>query len=283
MKDLIERAADDLSKSEYAIALSGAGMSTESGIPDFRGPNGLWTKDPQAERQAYEAYELFQESPRQFWEERLNPESAMRRMLDKFGELEKAVPNPGHQALAELERMGILKYILTQNVDGLHTRAGNKNVAEYHGSINKFRCIRCGKRLAQDELDLEKLGAEGPLPPRCECGGIIKDDGVFFGEPIPEDVRILSEEEALKCDVMLICGTSAVVQPFAGLPRLARFGSDDFPFGTSSSSSDRRRATIIEVNAEPTPLTDLISDYLIQGKTGVILPQIVEAVKRITS
>ena len=279
MKDLIRRAALDLANSSHAIALTGAGMSTESGIPDFRGPDGIWTRDPEAERKAYEAYETFRANPRRFWEERIDPDSAMRRMFEMFGELNNVLPNPGHFALAEMEKTGILKSVLTQNVDALHTKAGNINVVEYHGAINKFRCIKCARRFSSEEIDIDNLSTQNRLPPLCECSGIIKDDGVFFGEPIPEDVRQKSEEEALKCDVMLICGTSAVVYPFADLPSLAKFGASRY--STSYSSKDRRKVTIIEVNAEPTPLTGTLSDYLIQGKTGELLPRLVEEIKKI--
>jgi len=281
MRNLIHRAAKDLSLSKYAIALTGAGMSTESGIPDFRGPDGIWTKDPEAERKAYDAYDLFKRNPKEFWEQRLDPTSAMRRMFDVFGQLDDASPNPGHFALAELEKQGILKYILTQNIDGLHQKAGSINVAEYHGAIKKFRCIKCTKRFTSDQLDLEALSHDGKLPPLCQCGGIIKDDGVFFGEPIPNDVRKLSEQEALNCDVMMICGTSAVVQPFASLPGLAKYGSGRSIFGVMLGGVIRKKITIIEINAEPTPLTRSISDYLIQGKTGEVLPQIVNELKNI--
>jgi len=148
-------------------------------------------------------------------------------------------------------------------VDGLHQKAGSKKVIEYHGGINKFRCIVCNRRFSRDELNLEKIRMEEKLPPYCQCGGVIKDDGVFFGEPIPSDVLERSQKEAWKCDLMLICGTSAVVYPFAGLPEIANPAT-----------------TIIEINADPTPLTGRISNYLIQGKTGEILPQVVERVKK---
>jgi NAD-dependent deacetylase len=160
--------------------------------------------------------------------------------------------------------MGILKCVITQNVDGLHQKAGSKKVIEYHGGLNKFRCIECNRRFSKDDLHLEKLKMEGKLPPYCPCGGVVKDDGVFFGEPIPSDVVQNSQTEASKCDLMLICGTSAVVYPFASLPQMAN-----------------PNTLIIEINAEPTPLTGRISDYLIQGRTGEILPQIVERIKRI--
>ncbi len=263
MEQLIERAARDLVNSKYAISLTGAGISTESRIPDFRGPSGVWTKDPAAERRAYRSYERFMEDPKAWWEERLTSPGVL-------GDIGKAVPNPGHYALAELEELGILKCVITQNVDALHEKAGTKNLLEYHGSLLKLRCVSCISRFSSDEFDLEKLRRENQLPPRCpRCGGVIKTDGVAFGEPIPSDVANQSLEEASKCDLMLICGTSAVVYPFASLPRVAKQGRAGV-------------VTIIEVNAEPTPLTEEgISDYLIQGKTGEILPRIVEEVRRL--
>ncbi len=263
MEQLIARAVRDLVDSKYAIALTGAGISTESGIRDYRGPKGVWTLNPEAERRAYTRYQEFLQDPKGWWEERLASTGS-----GFLGNLEEAMPNPGHYALVELEKMGILKCVITQNVDALHEKAGTKNLLEYHGSFAKLRCISCNLRFRRDEFDLEKFVQEGQLPPHCpECGGIIKSDGVSFGEPIPSDVARQSIEEAWKCDSMLICGTSAVVYPFANLPRIAK---------------QRGGVTIIEVNAEPTPLTEEgISDYLISGKTGEILPRILEEVERL--
>jgi NAD-dependent deacetylase len=255
-EQLIEMAVRVLADSKHAIALTGAGISTESGIADFRGPSGIWTKNPDAERKAYRSYESFLADPQAWWEERLTSPSLL-------GHLEKAMPNPGHYALAELEKLGIIKYVITQNVDGLHEKAGTEQLLEYHGSILKLRCTSCGWRFPQDVFDLEALRRDKQLPPHCpRCHGIIKTDSVAFGEPIPNDVAQRSLEQAEECDVMLICGTSAVVYPFANLPRVAR---------------EREAVVIIEINAEPTPLTEEgISDYLIQGKTGEILPEIVD-------
>ena len=164
--------------------------------------------------------------------------------------------------------MGILKWTITQNVDALHEKAGTKNLLEYHGSVAKLRCLSCGARFRKDDFDFDKLVRDGKLPPACpRCRGLIKTDGVFFGEPIPDDVAEASLEAVLKCDLMLVCGTSAVVYPFASLPRIAR---------------QRGNVTIIEVNAEPTCLTEEgISDYLIRGNTGEILPGILEELKKI--
>jgi NAD-dependent protein deacetylase/lipoamidase len=273
--ELIVRAARDLIHSRYAIALTGAGMSTESGIPDFRGPSGIWTKNPEAERQAYEAYDDLLRDPKRYWEEILTPGS----FFNLFEQIERALPNPGHYALAELERMGILKLVITQNVDGLHQKAGSQNVIEYHGGLLKLRCMSCGSRFKREEFDFETLKKEDQLPPRCKnCNGILKHDGVYFREPIPRDVYHQSLEAASKCDVMLICGTSAVVYPFAELPLVARQRRTEKE-GTRETDPT---VTMFEVNAEPTPLTEEgISDYLIQGQTGEVIPAIVEQVIRI--
>lgn len=280
MEDLIERAANDLVNSKYAIALTGAGMSTESGIPDFRGKDGLWTRNPEAERKAYETYEKFLRDPKAHWEELLSPGS----LSSFFAVFERVEPNPGHYALAELEKLGILKCVLTQNVDGLHLKAGSRSVVEYHGSLFKLRCASCGARFGRDEYDLVRLKAEDRLPPRCsKCNGALKSDGVFFGEPIPQDVHHRSLEEAWKCDLMLICGTSAVVYPFAELPRVARHRmvEKEGRTGLGLYGAEEKPATvIIEVNADPTPLTsEGVSDYLIQSRTGEALPKIVQRVK----
>ena len=271
-EDLIVKAARDLVSARYAIGLTGAGISTESGIPDFRGPSGVWTKDPEAERRAYETYPRFLEDSKGWWEELLAS------TVNPTEHWQKAEPNPGHYALAQLEQMGILKWTITQNIDGLHERAGSKNLLEYHGSGLKLRCTTCNSRFTTHEFDLKKLREQNRLPPYCpECGGVIKPDIVYFGEPIPSDVAYRSVEEAGKCDLMLICGTSAVVYPFANLPRIAAQVDAEYLY-----SGERAAAvTIIEINAEPTPLTyERISSYLIQGNTGEILPRIVGAVRK---
>ncbi len=282
MEELIKRAARDLAAARHAIALTGAGISTESGIPDFRGPDGIWTKHPEAEMEAYEAYGQLVRDPKRHWEKSLEPGSFYR----IFEEISNLDPNQGHFALAELEGMGILKAVLTQNVDGLHQKAGSRNVLEYHGGVAKLRCMSCGARFPKTEYDLARLKAEDQLPPRCrKCNGVLKGDGVYFGESIPADVAEASVEEALACDLMLICGTSAVVYPFAELPRIARnkraysrrWGGLGPPADTVSTN-----VTIIEVNADPTPLTqEKTSSYFIQGKTGSVLPLILAEVRQL--
>ena len=277
-EQLVEKAATDLMNSSHAIALTGAGISTESGVPDFRGPKGIWTRDPEAERRAYQTYNKFVGNPKEYWIERLSSPSLL-------GDLEGLRPNPGHYALAELERMGILKCVITQNVDNFHRRAGSQNVLEYHGNAFKLRCVSCNARYDSEEYDLDGLREEGRLPPLCkECGGVIKVDIVHFQEPIPSDVAHQSLEEAWKCDLMLVCGTSAVVYPFAELPRMARERRVERERESETGLYVVERisaVTIIEVNAEPTPLTgEKISDYLIRGKTCEILPRIVDEIKK---
>jgi len=263
MKDLIKRAAADLLKSKYAIALTGAGISTESGIPDFRGPSGIWTKDPEAEKRAYRVYAQFQKDPKRYWIDRLTIPSLL-------GNLDQYAPNPGHLALAELEKVGILKWVITQNIDGLHQKAGSRRVLDYHGNAFRHRCVACGSRFEAGAFDLKKLLEEDRLPPLCSgCGGVLKSDVVHFHEPIPFDVAEQSLEEASRCDVALICGTSAVVYPFARLPQVAK----QRPPGN--------KCIIIEVHAETTPFTERgSSDYLLQGKTGQVLPQIIAEMKK---
>ncbi len=262
MDKLIQKAAEDLIKAKHAVALTGAGISTESGIPDFRGPDGIWTKNPDAERKAYETYGIFRRDPKRYWSEHLT--TSFWRKMDKIE------PNRGHLALVELEEMGVLKAVLTQNIDNLHKKAGSKRVLEYHGSVGKLRCPSCLSRYERNDDELMKLKEEQKLPPRCDdCGQPLKSDVVDFQEPIPDDVASESFQEAVQCDAMIICGTSATVHPFATLPSTAR---------------KKAGVVIIEVNSDPTPLTQSgVSDYLIQGKTGEILPRIVEEVKKIES
>jgi NAD-dependent deacetylase len=190
-----------------------------------------------------------------------------------LGDLINARPNPGHLALAELEKMSVLKCIVTQNIDNLHQKAGSRRVLDYHGNISLLRCFSCNTRFDPADYDLDRLLAEDRLPPVCRrCNGILKSDVVHFNEAIPEDVARESREEVERCDTMLICGTSAVVYPFALLPRMA------------GQSGRRQKTVIIEINAAPTPLTEEgVSDYLIRGKTGTILPKILEEVKKRTS
>jgi len=243
MQDLIQRAAEAIRKARKTIALTGAGISAESGIPTFRDPGGLWDRyDPEE----YATIEAFHRNPGKVWT-----------MMRDFTQLKTAKPNPGHFGLAELEQMGFLHCIVTQNVDNLHQAAGSRDVIEFHGNMRQVVCLRCHKVLPLDELSLETL------PPYCHCGGVFKPAGVFFGEPIPPLALSRSQEEAQGCDLILVIGTSAVVYPAAALPRVAK----------------ETGAQVIEVNPERTDLTSWVSDFIIQEKAGVAIPQMVAAIK----
>ena len=171
--------------------------------------------------------------------------------------LEVAKPNPAHYALAELEELGVLKYLITQNVDNLHRAAKSQKVAEIHGNFTKLRCIECYSRYEREEISLETL------PPHCpKCGGIVKSDGVMFGEPIPMDVLRIGQEETSKSDCMLLVGTSAFVYPAAGFPQDVR----------------RRGGALIEVDPYETALTPLCA-VSIRGKAGEMLPLLLDYIK----
>lgn len=226
------------------IALTGAGISVASGIPAFRGVGGLWDKYDPGE---YATIEAFRKNPAKVWV-----------MLKEFKEvIQQAQPNPAHLALAKLEQLGYLRTIITQNVDGLHQEAGNTNVIEFHGNNRDTVCLKCGRKYPGRELNLDTL------PPYCNCGGVLKPDAVFFGEPIPWEALSRSHEEAYNCRVVLVIGTSAVVEPAASIPYLAR----------------RAGARIIEVNPERA----LAADIFLRGPAEEIMPLLVDEVIRISS
>ncbi len=240
-----EKVAAALRKTNNAIAVTGAGISVESGIPDFRSPGGLWTKYPPFE---YATIEAFLDDPDKVWV-----------MFYELGAmLEKAKPNPAHFALARLEELGHLKGVITQNIDNLHEDAGNSVVVEYHGNAATLICPACHRRRPMS-MEQRALGA-----PRCECGGYMKPDVVLFGEVIPPQAMLSADRLARVCDVVIIVGTSAQVYPAAGLP----FAAKD------------HGATIIEVNTTPTEFTSRITDIFLQGPAGEVLPAVVELVEK---
>ncbi len=259
MKLEIISAADILSGAGYAIALTGAGLSVESGIPSFRGPDGLWTRYGQPSNLSYR---VFSQDPQAWWEQRLRDESTPGNpTYDLKAAVDQAVPNAGHIALAELESDGVLKSVITQNVDGLHTEAGSSSVLEIHGNRNYLRCVGCGWRRPRDGYMITDL------PPVCgECGGVIKLDTVMFGEPIPRISLDACIEEVQRCDAMLLVGTSGAVNPAAQFPLLAR----------------ERGAQIIEINPEGTQLTSA-AHVVLTGTAGEILPAIVFAARTRTA
>ena len=248
----IKETAAALGSSTHATAISGAGMSAESGVPTFRGPDGLWTKYGEPDDLGYEK---FQADPKLWWENRLNASY----MPEMRKALELAKPNDGHFALAQLEKMGHIKHVITQNVDGLHTDAGTENIVEIHGNSKLLRCIQCESR-----YDPQNIPMESP-PPLCpKCSGLIKIDTVMFGEPIPRSVLLTSQEQSLLTDFMLILGTSGVVYPAAALPGIAK---------------QTNGATLVEINPEPSALSS-ICDIVIQAPTGVALPALVKLLER---
>lgn len=247
LNDLIEKAAKLLAKSHWTAALTGAGISVDSGIPDFRSPGGLWDRFDPFE---YAHIDAFKRNPERVWT-MLKEMSAMVR---------DAKPNPAHIALAKLEELDVVKVVITQNIDNLHQKAGTKNIIEYHGNSEYLVCIKCNKRYPADEVE-----KKGKFPPRCDdCGTILKPDVVFFGEPIPFQALVESQHHAQECDVMLVIGTSGMVQPAASLPYIAK--------NTGS--------TIIEVNMTKTVLTGSVVDIHIIGSSSIILPLLVSATER---
>ena len=244
VEELITRAARDIVKAKKVVALTGAGMSVESAIAPFRGKGGIWEKYDPVE---YAYIDVLRNNPGKTW--------ILLSEMQK--EILKAKPNPGHLSLADLEKLGYLSSIITQNVDGLHHEAGNKNIIEFHGNHRQAYCMECGKRIKSEVISLETL------PPRCDCGGVIRPDVVFFGEAIPHEALTKSNQDVKSCNVMLVIGTSAEVQPAASLPDIAKSSG----------------ATIIEINIAETGFTGYTSDYFIKGKAGEVLPKIVDKVK----
>lgn len=230
------------------VVLTGAGISTESGIPDFRGPQGLWTKNPAAEKMStIQHYITDPEIRKRAWQSRLDS-----RYFD-------AEPNAGHRALVELERRGKLLALITQNVDGLHVKAGSspERVVEIHGTVREVVCLSCGERAAMDKA-LARVRA-GEEDPACRtCGGILKSATISFGQAlVPQDLA-RAETAARRCDLMLAIGTKLSVWPIAGVVPVAKESG----------------ARVVIMNAEPTEM-DPLADAVLRGSIGDILPRLV--------
>ncbi len=235
----LAQAREWLASAKSITVLTGAGDSAESGLPTFRGANGLWRNfrpEQLATPQAFHA------NPQLVWEW-----YDWRRSVHA-----KCQPNPGHVALAELERRPQEFCLITQNVDNLHEQAGSRAVLHLHGSLWRFRCLQCGREEANQQIPLELL------PPRCECGGMLRPAVVWFGEALPEVTLAAAVAAARQADVFLALGTSSVVYPAAALPRIAL----------------ARGARVIEINPEETALTP-DADISLRGTTGGLLPQLV--------
>jgi NAD-dependent deacetylase len=242
----ITQAARILQEARHAVALTGAGISTPSGIPDFRSPGtGLWETIDAMEVSSLDG---FQRHPQAFYDWIRARAKTMR----------QAKPNPAHLALAELERRGIIKTLITQNIDGLHVRAGSHNILEVHGSLRTLTCLKCYRQVATESI-MDKFLADGEVP-RCTCGGVLKPDIVLFGEMLPVQVFYRAQQEAEACDVMLVAGSSLAVAPVSVLPALAL----------------RHRAQLIIVNKMATDY-DRLARIVLHEDVAEALPQIVAA------
>ncbi|MEX2148266.1 MAG: NAD-dependent deacylase [Candidatus Rokuibacteriota bacterium] len=245
---MIDTARQWIDQARRIVVLTGAGISTESGIPDFRGPQGLWTRDPAAEKMAtLQHYMADPEVRRAAWRNRLESPAWT------------AQPNAGHRALVALERRGTLDLLVTQNVDGLHQRAGSapERVVEIHGTMREVTCMACGQRAAMERA-LARVRAGEDDPPCRTCGGILKSATISFGQGLVQRDLARAQEAARRCDLMLAVGTKLSVYPVAGIVPVAK----------------QAGARVIIVNADDTEM-DAIADALVRGSIGEVLPRII--------
>ncbi len=245
----IQRAADLIRNARHAVALTGAGISTPSGIPDFRSPSsGLWTwVDPMAVAS--------------IWAFRARPEAFYEWVRPLARQMRDARPNPAHRALAQMESDGRLQAVITQNIDDLHQKAGSKRVLEVHGHLREATCLRCYTVIPAQAM-LDRFIADGQVP-QCSCGGILKPNVIMFGEMLPVDILLEAERQARKCDVMLVAGSSLEVTPASDLPFMAR----------------QHGAQLIIVNYQPTP-ADGEASVVIHDDVAQILPRMASLVRR---
>lgn len=243
LDDRITQAAETLWKSKRNVALTGAGISVESGIPDFRSPGGLWQRYDIME---YGTISAFESNPKKVWKMLADMEDVVR----------KAVPNAAHKALGRLEQLGYLHAVITQNIDNLHQEGGSSNVIEFHGNSKQLVCLWCHRKY-------DALAIAGQMPPVCACGQYLKPDVILFGEAIPQDALNRSFDLTSTCRALLVIGTSAQVTPASTIPSVAK----------------KSGAAVIEVNLEPSVLTQSVSDIFLQGRAGAIMPALVERVE----
>jgi NAD-dependent deacetylase len=245
---VIDAVSTWIAASRRIVVLTGAGISTDSGIPDFRGPQGVWTKDPQAEKQAtLQHYVADPDVRRRAWRTRLESPAW------------EAKPNDGHRALVTLERRGTLDTLITQNVDGLHQLAGSspEKVIEIHGTMREVVCLECGER-APMERALARVRAGEDDPPCRSCGGILKSATISFGQGLVADDLARAADAARRADLMLAVGTKLSVWPVAGVVPTAKEAG----------------ARVVIVNAEPTEM-DALADAVLRGSIGELLPRLV--------
>ncbi|MFH1891301.1 MAG: NAD-dependent deacylase [Candidatus Zixiibacteriota bacterium] len=240
MSSISKKLRDLLSSDVPTAILTGAGVSAECGIPTFRGDDGLWKKFKPQELANVDAFLR-------------NPELVWNWYQHRREIINNVEPNPGHFCLARIEQKLSDFTLITQNIDGLHRRAGSQNILELHGNIQRNKCIKCS-RLYEELVD-----EESETVPSCECGGMIRPDVVWFGEMLPQEILQKAYKATERSALFLSIGTSALVQPAASLPLLA----------------EHRGAYLVEINTEPTVLTDLADEHF-EGKFGEIFPRIIE-------
>lgn len=233
----VEQLARFLDRAECVVAFTGAGISTESGIPDFRSPGGVWSRTTPV---MYDDFVSSRDARVRYWKQR----------VEMYRDFANANPNAGHRALAELEQRGKLKAVITQNIDGLHQLAGSKRVIEIHGTARIVACTACGKEWTPEVVHAMVEGGDGA--PDCdECGAPLKSKTISFGQAMPEKEMLESAQLARSADLFLAIGSSLVVEPAASLPRTAK----------------HRGATLAIVNRDETPL-DSIADLVIRNSIG---------------
>ncbi len=253
LEELIEEVADLIVRSKRIVVFTGAGISTESGIPDFRGPDGLWTKfDP--EDFTYQRFVSSREARKRLW--------GMSKTVGLSWHDMK--PNEAHYAVAELEKLGKLDCVITQNVDGFHQKAGcsEDKVLQLHGNMQWARCLTCGERWSNEEV--MRWVEAGVEDPECvKCGGIIKPEGVFFGEALPVKETMEAEQRSSSCDLCIVIGSSLVVYPAAMMPQYAV----------------QSGAKLVIINEGETSL-DYAADVRINDRAGKVMSQVVKKVKK---
>ena len=241
MDDGTDKLKEIIIRSESLVAFTGAGLSSESGIPTYRGTNGIWAKYDPAK---YASYDYFITDPSYYWQ-------FFRDV--RYPSLQNAQPNTAHYALVELEKRSILQQVITQNIDGLHQMAGQSNVCELHGNTRQIVCMECHKIFSMDEV-FQQLAKE--LPPHCTCGGLLKPNVVFFGESLPQEALNKAWQAARACDTFLVVGSSLQVYPAAQIPVTAK----------------ENGALLVIINIDITPL-DHIADLVIHEKASAVLAE----------
>jgi len=246
----LRKAAEAIARARVVIGFTGAGVSTESGIPDFRTLGSFWEGfDPATFEKEIDSREAFERHPEKVW-------GFFRQAIRS---MEPVRPNPAHEALARLGSLGRMAAVITQNVDGLHQDAGSEHVIEFHGNLRRIRCAACGQGTPWEQV------REGPGAPRCRCGGLLKPEVPLFGDPVNPEALAAALVLAMNAQVLLVAGTHGDIAPVNRVPVAAR----------------EHGALVVEVNREPSLYTDRVTHLYLQGQAGQVLPELVRAVEGI--